>query len=358
MFACAHCQSSLARMQSAAGIYWACENCRGRTVALPVLRKVVGEEPVRKLWADSREAPSGHKRCPTCRQSMKCCVAGGMEVDVCTLCQFVWFDAHEFEQMPVARTFTPKADPLPQAAREAIALADVKRINEQALDDGPPQTWQNVPAIFGMPVECDTPALTGYPAVTWTIAFFIVAASFAGFYFGDEVFDQFGLIPAEAGRLGGLTFLTAFFLHGGVMHLIGNLYFFLIFGDNVEDYLGRWRYGALLLTASLTGDVAHVLLNPQDTTVCIGASGGISGVITFYALQFPHARLGLFMRHVYYRWVHFPAWSALAIWIVLQLFGMLQQMSGFSNVSYAAHLGGAVAGFIAWLLWRAKERRA
>jgi membrane associated rhomboid family serine protease len=91
---------------------------------------------------------------------------------------------------------------------------------------------------------------------------------------------------------------------------------------------------------------------------CVGASGGISGVIVFYALQFPRARLGFLMRYFFYfRWIQFPAWVALVLWLLMQTFTVVMQISGFSNVAATAHLGGAAAGFFLWLEWRRRESR-
>ena len=168
----------------------------------------------------------------------------------------------------------------------------------------------------------------------------------------DEYVQQWGLIPAQAWRFGGLTFLTSFFLHAGPIHLIGNAYFLIIFGDNVEDYLGRLRYLALLVLASLLGDGLHILLEPRSEMPCIGASGGISGIIVYYALQFPRARLGIILGCWYFfRWFYFPAYFALVCWLGLQGLIAYFQVSGLSNVSALAHLGGAGVGVGAWLLW-------
>ena len=285
--------------------------------------------------------------------------ADGLALDVCKLCQFVWFDAQEFERMPVEKPLLAKYSEPRSSAKEALAMYEVERMAEQAQESGPSETWQYVPAMFGLPVECDAPAMTGYPAVTWTVGLLVVIASIAAFMLGDSVIESFAIIPSEAWRYGGLTFLTSFFLHGGVLHLASNLYFLLIFGDNVEDYLGRWRFGLLLLAATMTGDLAHVLGDPRADIPCIGASGGISGIITFYALQFPRARLGLFLRAYYaFRWVTFPAWAALALWAALQLYGVAKQIAGFSNVSALAHLGGAAVGLMVWFCWRAKFQPA
>ena len=281
----------------------------------------------------------------------------GIQLDVCKVCQFVWFDAQEFERMPVAKPLLAEHSKLRSPASEAVALYEVKRMAEEAEESGPSETWQHVPAIFGLPVECDSPRLTGYPAVTWTGALVVLVVSIAAFMFGHSVVEDFGLIPSQAWRYGGMTLITSFFLHGGILHLVSNLYFLLIFGDNVEDYLGRWRFGLLLLVATIAGDFAHIAGDPRATMPCVGASGGISGIITFYALQFPHARLGLYLIAFYrLHWLQFPAWAGLALWVLLQFIGTAQQLAGFTNVSALAHLGGAATGLFAWVFWRVKER--
>jgi membrane associated rhomboid family serine protease len=102
------------------------------------------------------------------------------------------------------------------------------------------------------------------------------------------------------------------------------------------------------------GDLAHIAIDPHSQIPCIGASGGIAGVITFYALNFPLVRLGFLVRWglVWFRWIRLPAWSVFVLWIFFQLIGAIEQTAGISSVSSVAHLGGAAVGVIAWLLWR------
>ena len=161
------------------------------------------------------------------------------------------------------------------------------------------------------------------------------------------------MIPAQLWRHDGATLATSFFLHAGLWHLIGNVYFLLIFGDNVEDDLGRWGCAAMLAISAFVGDLWHILGDPQSTIPCIGASGGISGIITYYALRFPRARLGFLFRYFFYfRWVHVPAYAALLFWFLLQFLYVFEQHLGIGNVAALAHLGGAAVGAVAWLLWR------
>jgi membrane associated rhomboid family serine protease len=240
---------------------------------------------------------------------------------------------------------------------EAVATHRLEQLREvDQCANAPDEGWKWIPAIFGFPVESDANALRRYPFFTWSLGVLIVLISVLAFRNLEAAVAAFGFVPAEAWRYGGATFLTSFFLHGGVLHLLGNLYFLLIFGDNVEDFLGRWRYGLLILAATLTGDLVHLLADPGSTTPCVGASGGISGVIVFYALQFPKARLGFMFRYFYrFQWVQIPAWTALVLWLLLQSVGVFQQLHGFSNVAATAHLGGAAVGFALWLWWRKHE---
>jgi len=243
-----------------------------------------------------------------------------------------------------------------------LAIAEVERLAKEAegsdLDSVPPdESWKQIAAFLGVPVEFDTAPHTRRPWATWLLGTVIIAASLFAFTRLHEMVTEFGLIPAEATRLHGLTFVTSFFLHAGIIHLVGNMYFLFVFGDDDENFLRPLRYLLLIALAAFVGDLAHIALDPRSQTPCIGASGGIAGVITFYALNFPRVRLGFLMRwgFVWFRWIRLPAWSVFVLWILFQLIGALEQKAGISSVSSAAHLGGAAVGVVAWVLWR-KEK--
>jgi membrane associated rhomboid family serine protease len=113
----------------------------------------------------------------------------------------------------------------------------------------------------------------------------------------------------------------------------------------------------LLIVATFVGDVTHMMADPRSDVPSIGASGGISGVIVYYALQFPRARLGFLFRFYYrFSWIYFPAYVALIFWALLQLFQLFMQLAGASSISALAHLGGAAVGLGAWLLWRKSSK--
>lgn len=362
-YRCPGCGQPLTAGQNAQGVYWSCPACDGRLVSLAVLRKTVLREAVNAVWQQTNsDAGRPGRACPACGLAMTEAhvTTGGvaMDVDVCHTCTLVWFDPREYGALPPKPDEPKVQEPeLSPEAREAMAVAMVQGIGEryrsQSSDEMPESGWQVAAGLFGLPVETDAPELLATPWATWLVVAAVVAISSAAFYYGDAVVQRYALIPAQAGRYGGTTLLTSFFLHGGIVHLLGNMYFLLVFGDNVEDYLGMGRYLLLLLLATLVGGLAHIAVNPASTIPCIGASGGIAGVLSCYALACPHARVSLLFRSWYFfRWISLPAWGMLLLWIGLQLIGAWQQVQGLTNVSAFAHLGGAATGVLCWLLWR------
>jgi membrane associated rhomboid family serine protease len=302
--------------------------------------------------------------CPFCCESMRSFQISEpiITLDACRPCVTVWFDPGEFEEIPEG--VIESTDELQLRGREAEAtwqlerMAEQQRREEMVSGTPPDEEWKWIPAIFGLPVKIEDAGLSRWPWVTWSLSFVILLVSVLAFFDLENIVNRFGMIPDEKWRYGGATFLTSFFLHAGVWHLVGNLYFFLLFGDNVEDYLGRWRFAGLILLSTLVGDGFHILGNPHSTIPCIGASGGISGVLVFYALEFPRARLGILLRYYWrFAWIQIPAWVAFVIWLLLQLFGVYEQYVGLSNVSALAHLGGVGTGFVLWLWWRKIEMR-
>jgi membrane associated rhomboid family serine protease len=365
MFSCPHCRQRLVRTRITHGFVFVCNGCRGQGIALAVVRRAVPPEICRTLW---RQAISGDTqrgaKCPACEQRMRevtSTVGDNAEIrlDLCTHCQFLWFDADEFEQLPHQLPIEEEQPrQLSPQAREAIAIAQVAHLSEQQRGedfggDAPDDAWKWIPAILGLPVEHEGSPTETLPWVTWTLAAVLIAITACTYHNLQAVADQFGLVPADPWRHGGVTWITNFFLHAGAMHVLGNVYFLLIFGDNVEDYLGRARYVILLTLAWIVGDIAHVVGQIHSEVPCIGASGGISGIIVFYALQFPRARLGIIIRYFYlFKWIYFPAYVGLLFWIALQAFTAYLQVSQLTNVSALAHLGGAATGLFAWLVWR------
>jgi membrane associated rhomboid family serine protease/Zn-finger nucleic acid-binding protein len=358
---CPNCRDELVRTKHKQSMLWACPSCGGRVVTMPVWGYGAGGGILQRLWMRARGEPRTQGRpCPMCEQPMA--EVRGSTAEACDRCRIVWFDAEEFGTLPnLARMQDDKYRGFSPKAREAVAAFDtqhaarlkkhewIKGLQED-VNEGPDTWWKYALVMLGFPVEEGKP-LISVPWLTWSLILVISLISVMAFGSLEQDIMAFGLIPAQALRYGGLTFLTCFFLHGGVMHLVGNMYFLLIFGDNVEDFLGRWRYAVLLFGAAVIGGIAHVLADPSSTIPCVGASGGISGIMAFYALKFPSARIVIM---VWYRFIRVPAVVAFVFWILLQLLTAWMQSQGISNVAAMAHLGGVATGVAAWLFWRGR----
>ncbi|MCX7867709.1 MAG: rhomboid family intramembrane serine protease, partial [Limisphaera sp.] len=329
-----------------------CDQCGGRAVTVPQLRRMAGDRFAVQLLRQMRMQPgSVGVTCPFCARPMQrfSLTDPPLELDACRPCLTVWFDVGELPTVPEA---PPEH---PEMARERLrtreALERLRR-EEEKHAEADLHSGHYLAMLFGMPVELNAPAPARQPWATLITGLLMVAATVATWLASTDLVATWGLVPNHWWRWGGLTFLTSFFLHGSLLHLASNLYFLLVFGDNVEDFLGRRRWLLLLGGAALAGDVLHILLEPRSEVPCIGASGGISGLITFYALQFPRVRLGLL---IYWRLVRIPAWGALVLWALMQGLLLMMQLHGLGDVSAAAHLGGAAAGLAAWYLWKRRE---
>ena len=356
MLTCPNCEIPLKKTGNRFGIFWACSSCCGRAVTFEVIRKVIPRLITNKLWQRARSGDYPHKRkCPGCKHLMIEVPIINAEkteyIDVCLVCHFVWFDTNEYDVLPKIAVKEPEGSNLAPEAREALALAQLEQLKQeqeakQIGCSAPDHWWELMPAIFGLPVEYNRIQLKHKPLLTWSLSVFIAIVSVAALFNLEDTIRDWGLIPAEFSRYFGLTFISSFFLHGGIFHLVSNLYFLLVFGDNVEDVLEKWRYPLLIFSALIIGGIVHVVADPASNIPCIGASGGISGIITYYALKFPKTQIGLIF---FFRWVRLPVLYAFFIWMIMQFFGVYLQLEGVSNVSALAHLGGVATGFAFWL---------
>jgi membrane associated rhomboid family serine protease len=156
-----------------------------------------------------------------------------------------------------------------------------------------------------------------------------------------------------------LSLFTNMFLHGGWMHLIGNMWYLWIFGDNIEEAMGRLRYLLFYLLAGLLASISHVLSNAGSTLPSIGASGAISGVLGAYLLIYPRSRiLTLIFLGFFSRLIYIPAGFVLGFWFLLQLLsGSAAGGQDAGGVAFWAHIGGFVAGMLLVGLFKRRDIR-
>jgi len=151
-----------------------------------------------------------------------------------------------------------------------------------------------------------------------------------------------------------LTLFTSIFLHGGLLHLAGNMLYLWIFGDNVEEVLGHARYLAVYLACGLVASLSHIAVAPDSMVPSLGASGAIAGVMGMYIVWFPHNQVVVLVVRVL---TTMPAVLVIGLWIVMQLLlgiGDLSAAGEGGGVAYAAHIGGAGAGIFFGLLLRGR----
>jgi membrane associated rhomboid family serine protease len=161
-------------------------------------------------------------------------------------------------------------------------------------------------------------------------------------------FYNWALLPERVTMGGGYTgVFTSMFLHGGWMHLAGNMLFLYIFGDNIEDEMGHMGYLGFYLACGVLSAAAHVISAPMSGVPTVGASGAIAGVMGGYLLLYPKAKVDvLIIFIVFFRILPIPAWIMLGLWLGMQFIGGVGADPTSSGVAYWAHAGGFIVGVI------------
>jgi membrane associated rhomboid family serine protease len=218
--------------------------------------------------------------------------------------------------------------------------------------------------IFALPLYDENPTARE-PVVTYLLIGLCIGAFL--WQLGQPeraVLYSYGMIPAELfglwhppRALQGLPawckVVTSMFLHGGWFHLIGNMLFLWVFGNNIEDVLGRGRYLLLYLCCGVVAALTQALSSYGSQVPMVGASGAIAGVLGAYLLLYPYANVRVFVWIViFFRMVNVPAWILLGLWFAVQLASGLGRSPGTPGVAFWAHIGGFVSGLILVLLLR------
>src|SRR4051794_20374957 len=199
------------------------------------------------------------------------------------------------------------------------------------------------------------------PYVTVTI---IILNALAWFYEVSmpreqlSVFLQlFGVVPAA---FSAPTLLTSMFLHGGWSHVIGNMWYLWIFGDNIEDEFGHGRFLIFYLLCGLTAALGQIVMEPGSLLPTIGASGAIAGVMGAYFVLYPRSRVLTLVPIFFFNVIEVPAIALLGFWFLMQLFnaGAVASMAntGQGGVAFAAHVAGFVVGIIGVFVFRRRQR--
>lgn len=211
-----------------------------------------------------------------------------------------------------------------------------------------------------LPIGDDNSQRRLFPIVTWLLVVLNLFVFFLELSGGDEFIMMWSFIPARfmqdpAGNF--ITLLTSMFMHAGWLHLGGNMLYLIIFGDNVEDRFGHFKFLLFYIICGIFAMLAQLVVAPSVTIPNLGASGAIAGVLGAYLVLFPKRRVRVLLGW----WiVHLPALIVIGGWILLQL------LSGFSTsgtvaganggVAYMAHIGGFFGGMILSFFFRNRVR--
>ncbi|MBW6418263.1 rhomboid family intramembrane serine protease [Celeribacter sp. PS-C1] len=199
------------------------------------------------------------------------------------------------------------------------------------------------------------PAFVTYALIAVNIAVFMAMLP----SYGNErallqIYSDWALLPARISYGDGyFTFFTSMFMHGGFLHIAGNMLFLWIFGDNLEDEMGHLRYLGFYLTCGLAAGLAQYLADPSSRVPMVGASGAIAGVMGGYLLLFPKARVDvLFIFIIFFKVFPMPAWIMLGLWFGLQVVAEMGS-TGAGGVAHLAHIGGFIAGVVVtYPMWK------
>jgi len=204
------------------------------------------------------------------------------------------------------------------------------------------------------PIGDDNSSRRTVPLVTYALIALNVIFFFFELSGGDAFIEKWAFVPSRflANPIGdSITILTSMFMHGGWVHLGGNMLYLWIFGDNVEDRYGHAKFTIFYLLCGIAATLAQLAFSIGSSIPNLGASGAIAGVLGAYILMFPKGRVNVLMgRGV----IPMPALIVIGFWIVLQLFsgiGSIAETTETGGVAYMAHIGGFIAGIVLTFLF-------
>jgi membrane associated rhomboid family serine protease len=208
------------------------------------------------------------------------------------------------------------------------------------------------------PIGDDNSSRRLFPVVTYALVALNVLVFFVELVSGDAFIETWAFVPTRflanpAGDF--VTIFTSMFMHGGWLHIGGNMLYLWIFGDNVEDRFGHLRYLLFYLLCGVAATFAQLAFSLGSDIPNLGASGAIAGVLGAYVLLFPRRRVTVLLGYIV---VPMPALAVIGFWIVLQFFngiGSIVASADTGGVAYMAHIGGFIAGLVLALFLRGKR---
>lgn len=179
-----------------------------------------------------------------------------------------------------------------------------------------------------------------------------------------QFIQQYALIPSNiAHGYGYITLITSMFIHGGFLHVLGNMLYLWIFGNNIEDTLGHFKFVLFYILSGLGGALGQIIVSPNSQIPIIGASGAVAGILAAYLIMFPTARIATLVPiFLFLQVIRLPAIIVIGFWIVIQFLNGIAVINGQTantggGIAWFAHIGGFLAGTILILILPKKRKR-
>lgn len=366
---CPDCATLLYRGLTAKGYIWICRSCGGTHAPVPVLRRLLGNQPVQRMLGTARPEPTNPKACAICSRRMQRAYFNTIELDACRRCNIIWFDhlelesagADPFSSMELRPALYVREDDshvlramqqrMQSYRRRITELEAEARERDNAIEMYTPETWQQIPYMLGFPVRLQEHRLHRVPVFTYMYMAFIA------------VFGILSLLAPEANRTflafvrgNGFNLLNAFtypLVAAGWLSLLLNQYFLYLFAPHVEDTLGKRKFSLLLLIATLVAAIGFYFSHFNGSMEQLVGSGPVTtAVLVFYTLTYPHARLRFSLPLIrVFTTITAPAWFFLFLWVGVVGFGMFGVWWGLPLFNISALLGGMLAGALVYF-WR------
>jgi len=347
---CPVCSNTLRQVKSKSAIVDVCPSCKGiwfdseelaDFVKLLLQNEKISPEKI-KLFSRRNvqtlyKIKEKDKFCPKCGrklQKFNYSYDSNVFLDRCTDCKGIWADGGEAIAIATYLKENPAATAVGKSLADAMASPDLEL-------EGPLISYFLFAPRFVVPISDDTPR-ERFPFVTISLIVLCILA-FLGQIFlvadAESFMDKFGLVSA---RFFGVGLMTFMFLHTGVFHLVLNMLFLWLFGDNVEDRFSRPGYLIFCLSCGLFAGILHCVFNRGSAIPVIGASGMVSGIMGAYLIFYPSANVTVFC---WYRTIEVPVVLYLGGWFVIQLTSaFMSRNSDVSQVAWCAHIGGFIFG--------------
>jgi membrane associated rhomboid family serine protease/Zn-finger nucleic acid-binding protein len=369
MYVCPQCLIKLKPAKSGNFHYWGCPNCLGRLYGFAILRRLISDRGASEIWRASEVSSAQGRGCPACSHKMSLVASVhekmSCEVDVCRRCYTLWLDQGETPDLDHIEDTRKKVnlneDQMKIYAKTLIEMDQSKHTDMGIVSqDGPDEGIKWLPAILGLPIEFESKSLHHKPILTWLIiliCFGVYIKMFRSHSYQDFV-NTLGFLPSDPFKNYGLTIITSFFTHGGLLHLLSNMYFLFIFADDIEDETTPIGFLILLLGSHICGIAIHMLSTSNPEIPLVGASGGIFGVLAYYSVRFATAKIGFlfypsFLLHrlsTRFRpvWFRFQAKWIFIVKLSFELiFAYMFWRKTGSQIAHGAHIGGAIFGYFA-----------